>query len=63
MYKIEILRQIGQAVKEKRLEKGLTQKELAKLSNTSRSLIYRLEKELRAIQNIKVLNAQMNSRG
>lgn len=50
MYKIEILRQIGQAVKEKRLEKGLTQKELAKLSNTSRSLIYRLEKELKAIQ-------------
>lgn len=63
MYKIEILRQIGQAVKEKGLEKGLTQEELAKLSNTSRSLIYRREKELKAIQNIKVLNAQMNSRG
>lgn len=63
MYKIEIPRQIGQAVKEKGLEKGLTQEELAKLSNTSRSLIYRREKELKAIQNIKALNAQMNSRG
>lgn len=50
MYKIEIPRQIGQAVKVKGLEKGLTQEELAKLSNTSRSLIYRREKELKAIQ-------------
>lgn len=44
MYRIEIPRQIGQAIKEKRLEKGLSQEQLAILSNTSRSLIYRLEK-------------------
>lgn len=41
---MRIPRQIGQIVREKRLEKGLTQEQLAKLSNTSRSLVYRLEK-------------------
>lgn len=40
----KIPRQIGQAVKEKRLEMGLTQSQLAESSNTSRSLVYRLEK-------------------
>lgn len=44
MYEIEIPRQIGQAIKNKRLKKGFTQEQLAKLSNTSRSLVYRLEK-------------------
>lgn len=44
MYKINIPRQIGQAIKDKRLEMGLTQVQLAELTNTSRSLIYRLEK-------------------
>lgn len=44
MYKIEIPRQIGQIIKSKRLKKGFTQEQLAKLSNTSRSLVYRLEK-------------------
>lgn len=44
MYKIEIPRQIGQTIKSKRLERDLTQEQLAKLTNTSRSLIYRLEK-------------------
>lgn len=40
----KIPRQIGQAVKEKRHEMGLTQSQLAESSNTSRSLVYRLEK-------------------
>lgn len=44
MYEIEIPRQIGQSIKSKRLKKGFTQEQLAKLSNTSRSLVYRLEK-------------------
>lgn len=45
MYKVmNIPRQIGQVVKERRLEIGLTQVQLAELTNTSRSLIYRLEK-------------------
>ena len=44
MYEIEIPRQIGQSIKSKRLKKGFTQEQLTKLSNTSRSLVYRLEK-------------------
>ena len=44
MYKIQIPRQLGKIIKEKRLQAGLTQEQLAQLSNTSRSLIYRLEK-------------------
>lgn len=44
MYEIEIPRQIGQSIKSKKLKKGFTQEQLAKLSNTSRSLVYRLEK-------------------
>lgn len=44
MYKIEIPRQIGQMIKSKRLEKGFTQEQLASFANTSRSLVYRLEK-------------------
>lgn len=45
MYKqVRIPRQIGQAVKDKRIRLGYTQAQLAELSNTSRSLVYRLEK-------------------
>lgn len=47
MYEIEIPRQIGQSIKSKRLKKGFTQEQLTKLSNTSRSLVYRLEKGTR----------------
>ncbi len=44
MYRVDIPRQIGQIIKNKRLEMGLTQVQLANLTNTSRSLLYRLEK-------------------
>lgn len=44
MENIRTVRQIGQAIREKRLQQGLTQQELADVSHVSRSLIVRLEK-------------------
>lgn len=44
MAKLKIPRQIGQVVKDRRIAMGITQSQLAELSNTSRSLVYRVEK-------------------
>lgn len=44
MAKLKIPRQIGQVVKDRRIAMGITQSQLAELSGTSRSLVYRVEK-------------------
>lgn len=44
MTKLKIPRQVGQVVKNKRIAMGISQSQLAELSDTSRSLVYRVEK-------------------